>query len=73
MDTLIAQLDQKYARYRKGLADGDFKNDVNFVYDCVFAYFNITENQSQVKEILEKSIVELEEKKKEPVEPRKNF
>ena len=65
MDTLISQLDQKYAKYKKGLLDEEYKHSVYFMSDCAYEYFCITENQPKIKEVVEQDKKELEELKKE--------
>src|ERR1039458_4172917 len=65
MDTLIAQLNQKYERYKKNLYENESIESPKYIFDCAYDYLCITENQPKVKEILEKSRLDLEKKKEE--------
>ncbi len=65
MDTLITQLDQKYAKYQNGLLTKKNKTSVFFMADCAYEYFCITENQPKIKEIIEQDTKALEKIKGE--------
>ena len=71
MDTLISQLDHKYAQYKKNISEHFIDSDT-LVFESAYDYFCITEKQPKIKEILEKDRLDLEKNKKEIVKKNKS-
>jgi len=64
MDTLIAQLDQKYSEYRKNLHNEHIDSD-EYIFYSAYDYFCITETQPKIKEIVKNDRQDIEKKKQE--------
>ena len=65
MDTVIAQLGQKYERYKRNLYESESIDAPKYIFECAYDYLAITEKQTKIKEIIEKSTQDLEKKKAE--------
>lgn len=72
METLISQLDQKYAQYRKILSNERHIDSDDLIFDSAYEYFCITEKQPKIKEIIGNDGQDVIRKKQEIIKQNKS-